>query len=1728
MVDKRDVTGETSQNDLANDSITTDKTDDKTVKSDTVSSNIIDGKTADSETARNNTITDHLITDQPIAADRADHSSFNHSILSNRSLSNSTGEVAEGIFRGGGEMGALMRSFNWSQTSLGSVETWPQSLKTAVRIMLTSRQAMFVWWGDDLINLYNDAYKAILGGKHPVVLGQPAAKVWQEIWDQVGPRAESAMLKNEGTYDEALLLIMERNGYPEETYYTFSYSPVPNDQGSTGGILCANTDDTQRIVGERQLELLRKLATQTADARTFDDACRLSAECLESNPYDLPFALIYLIDPDRQQVILAETCGMGRDHVAVVERVDLDFGANSAPNPDAAIWPFAEVIRTQTACLVSDLDTRFADLPSGAWNRSPHQAVAVPIAPSGQTGKAGILIVGLNPFRLFNDAYRGFVDLIAAQIAASIANAQAYEEERKRSEALAELDRAKTLFFSNVSHEFRTPLTLMLGPAEDALADRDHPLPFQQQERIELLHRNGLRLLKLVNTLLDFSRIESGRVQAVYEPTDLAQLTTDLCGVFQSAIERAGLWFQIDCPPLPEPIYVDREMWEKIVFNLLSNAFKFTFEGGIAVTLRWFNDRVELTVQDTGIGIPETEIPRLFERFHRIQGTRARTHEGSGIGLSLVQELVKLHGGTIAATSQVNQGTCFVLSILTGSAHLASDRIHASRTLASTAIDPSSYAEEARRWLPDSNEDEIQQGDRTILPDFLLPSAGFDATFPPALQTELDPIFPYQESQVVNHPSPSASANILLADDNADMRDYVRRLLQHRYAVQTVGNGLAALAAIQQQKPDLVLTDVMMPELDGFALLQQLRADPATREIPIILLSARAGEESRVEGLEAGADDYLIKPFSARELLARVEANLQMAQLRQETTRREIALRFETQTAKENLENVLSRIGDQFLALDRQWNYTYVNDRVLAVVGCSREELLGKNIWQLFPDTVDTLFYTEVHRAVAEQTPVHFEYFYPASDRWFENHVYPAPDGVSLLVAEITDRKRSEAERQQAERALQEAEQRLRLAMAAADLGIWDFDPSTGKLAWDDCCKAMFGLPPDTEINYDSFLAGLHPDDRDSVDQTVQWTLNSESGGNLNIEYRTVGFADGIERWVVARGQAFFNQAGAAIRFVGTVLNITERKQAEAKIRQQSHRLQRLSEASLTINSTLSLSEIVHLITEQSRNIIGAHQSVTSMAIHQNWNQAIHTISLSEKYAQWQNYVAKPDGSGIYAIVCQMQRPMRLTQAELEAHPAWRGFGKEAAYHPPMRGWLAAPLTSRNGDNIGLIQLSDKDEGDFTAEDEAILVQLAQMAAAAIDKAYLYEESQRTNRIKDEFLAVLSHELRTPLNPILGWSKLLRSGKLDQTRTTHALETIERNAKLQTQLIEDLLDVSRILQGKLNLNMIPVPMVSTIEAALETVQLAAEAKSIELRFTILEPDSEQSESNLEPENLEPENQTTGDVFQFQVLGDSARLQQVVWNLLSNAVKFTPEGGKIDIQLSQSNSQVQLIVKDTGRGIAPQFLPYVFEYFRQADGTTTRTFGGLGLGLAIVRHLVELHGGTVQAESLGENQGATFTVRLPLKKTANVEDEPTQMANGHFLPLNLLLTDVQILLVDDDVDSRSLIAFTLEQAGAKVCAVASAAEALLALGQSKFDVLLSDIGMPEMDGYTLMQQIRAVSTAQNGQIPAIALTAYAGEINQKQALAAGFQMHLSKPVDIGKLVESIDRLIQDRG
>ena len=831
-------------------------------------------------------------------------------------------------------MRQLVASFNWSKTPLGPVQDWPQSLKTVVDILLTSRYAMWMGWGPDLTFLYNDTYGQVtLGKKHPWALGRPASEVWKEIWGEIGPRIQKVLDTNEATWDEGLLLFLERNGYPEETYHTFSYSPLRDDVAKISGMFCVVTEETDRVIGERRLRFLRLLASELSAAINEHDILKAIERSLSKNQKDLPFALVYLQD---QAGICRLACasGFGPDDPAAPRSIAID-------DPDA-VWPAGEVLSKREAVIVDRLRDVFPSLPAGAWSEPPGRAKVVPLVRQKQESPLGFLVVGLNPFRPLDADYEGFVDLIAGQIAGGIFSARAFEQERRRAEALAEIDRAKTTFFTNISHEFRTPLTLMLGPLEEmtsAPSDADG-LGVRSREQLSLVHRNARRLLRLVNALLEFSRIEAGRSNASYQMTDLGAYTTELASAFDSATERVGIDLNVRSELHRGPVAIDRDMWEKIILNLLSNAFKFTLEGSISVALEEdpARDGVRLQVADTGIGIRKEDLEHLFERFHRIQNAGGRSFEGTGIGLALVRELVSLLGGTIEVDSEFGRGTVFTVFIPRNAAveEVIGAEPSSSARLSAAATD---YVAEALGWL---SSDETEVGSA---PDVsLAPPADSDTPRP----------------------------RLLLADDNADMRGYIERLLAPHYEVQAVNNGKLALEAALANPPDLVVTDVMMPELDGFELLAALRSKPSTESIPVIMVSARAGEESHVEGLHAGADDYLVKPFSSRELLARVRTQLLL---------RQRSSQFET---------LVNQAPIGIIVVDGDFRIVQVNPvarpilgDIPNVIGSDYAELMYKMWNRPYADEIVAIFRHTLATGEAYSTPKRAEY---RSDRSQEEY----------------------------------------------------------------------------------------------------------------------------------------------------------------------------------------------------------------------------------------------------------------------------------------------------------------------------------------------------------------------------------------------------------------------------------------------------------------------------------------------------------------------------------------------------------------------------------------------------------------------------------------------------------------------------------------------------------------------------------------------------------------------
>jgi PAS domain S-box-containing protein len=815
---------------------------------------------------------------------------------------------------------------------------------------------------------------------------------------------------------------------------------------------------------------------------------------------------------------------------------------------------------------------------------------------------------------------------------------------------------------------------------------------------------------------------------------------------------------------------------------------------------------------------------------------------------------------------------------------------------------------------------------------------------------------------------------------------------------------------------------------------------------------------------------------------------------------------------------------------------TEANDEFLRIVGYTQVDIQTSRLqWtDITPPEYQYLDELAIAEATAKGTCTPYEKEYIRKD----GSIVPVVVGYSLLgesrqksvvfILDISDLK-------QAKKALSQSQEQFQAFMDNIPAAAWITNADGRVLYVSPTYLSIFDVATNKAINkniFDLYPAQIAQPFLDTIRMVAQTNQVVET---IECAPRTDGTLGEflVYKFPIANASGQCLVGGVAVDITERERALRERQLAELALQERTERLKLLSETTSDLLSTERPLDLMNsLFSKLSAQmdlhfyfhyLIETHENQQKLRLVA-WNGITDEVFQAIEYLEF--------NQGMCGLIAQERRQIVLNDVLNCTHP-----NAHILQVLEITAYAGQPLIAQ-GKLLGVLSFASRTRTHFTSGEITLLQATSEQVAVALERAELMaslkqqkEQLVQANRIKDEFLAVLSHELRTPLNPILGWSKLLQTKKYDEATTTRALETIERNAKLQTQLIEDLLDVSRILQGKLSLNIAPMNLETVIASAIETVRLAAQAKSINLQFTILDFRLENSHINLEsvdfnnqPDNLKSQIQVALSApprcdAKLLVIGDSGRLQQVIWNLLSNAIKFTPQGGEVEISLQAVGSQAQLRVSDTGKGISPDFLPFVFDYFRQADGATTRKFGGLGLGLAIVRHIVELHGGTVKAESLGEEQGATFTVMLPLIEihpdSYQIDRQPDNLPD---------LNGVKVLLVDDEHDTRELIAFILKQSGAIVTQAASAREALQVLPQFQPNLLLSDIGMPEVDGYMLMRQIRAMSPEQGGTIPAIALTAYASEADYQQAIAAGFGQHITKPVEPAKLLRAIANLI----
>lgn len=1365
-------------------------------------------------------------------------------------------------------MGKLIRSKDWTQTPLGAPNQWPQSLKTCVRIILTSRQPMFVWWGNELINIYNDAYMSIVGGKHPECLGQPASEVWKEIWDEVGTRAAIVMEQNIGTYDEALLLMMERNGYTEETYYTFSYSPVPGDDGTTQGIICANTDDTQRIIGERQLRTLKELARNILNINSNAEIYKRALDALQGNPQDFPFIVLYEASDDGKQLRLVQHLPQELPATIAPEHINLDTQAQQMPE-------IAQALRTGKIQKVTGIQQRFGVMPTSIWPDAPYQALLIPILQANHEFPFAIMCVGVNPYRLLDEGYVSFLSLTADQISNALTNAYSFKQERKRAEALAEIDKAKTLFFSNISHEFRTPLTLMLGPLEELLkSGAQNP---SDQENIAVTHRNAIRLLRLVNALLDFSRIEAGRMKARFEPVCLAELTTNLVSAFRSAIEKGGLSLEIHAD-IPSSVYVDREMWEKIVMNLMSNAFKYTLSGGITVRMYERDDKAVIAFSDTGIGIPEDEIPRLFERFHRVKNAVGRSFEGTGIGLSLVRELVALHHGHIEASSQHGKGTTFTVTLPLGHAHLPDDQI----VLSSVDADD-------------------------ILPTGLL-----------------------EETHLLLRPTPPASfgqsslkPRILLVDDNIDMQQYVSKLLARDYEVAVASNGQMALDAIAMAQPDLVISDIMMPVMDGIELLKNIKNDVATRRIPVLLLSARAGEESKIEGYDLGADDYLVKPFSAKELLARVQSQIRLARTRSHIDGQLHNLFYRAPVAISILR------GPDFVI-------EMANAKMLGIWNKSHD-VIGKKLFEEMPTARQQGFDQLLEQVYHTGEP------FAASEIPFEQRVNGKPhrifikfayeplreedgtiSGIMVMADDITNLV-------QARKNVEVVETRNKLAIEAADMGHFEWDMVSDEFIYSERFAELFGFQDQNVISRKDFSSRIHPDD---APVRAEAHRRAHQNGMLSYEARVV-YPDESVHWLRFNGKIIFGDDHQPLKMYGTSLDVTQQRiqsqVLEEKVTQRTKALiQRNHELKLSEERYQRMTEEV-----QDYAIIALDRDGTVL----NWNKGAQNIKgYHESEIVGRNFrlfYRKED--------LENKLPDRLLQqAEQTGRSMDEGYRvrKDGSYF-----WASIAITALHDKDNNVIGFS-KVTRDLTER------------KLAEDRMKKYNaELEFQNKELEQFAYVASHDLQEPLRKIQMFTGLLERSLDDEQAKGKYFSKISQTAERMSELIRAVLNYSRLSRNDQQFEQ--VDLQSVLESVLVDFELLIEEKHAQITYDALPV----------------------------LTAIPLQINQLFSNLIGNSIKFSDKAPKIEVKARRcqwneipdanfaTGEYLELVISDNGIGFDQKYLGKIFTIFQRLNDRVN--YSGTGIGLALCKKIVENHSGYITARS-APGDGASFFIYLPYR------------------------------------------------------------------------------------------------------------------------------------------------------
>ena len=1504
---------------------------------------------------------------------------------------------------GGGEMGKLIRYKDWSKTPLGSPTTWPQSLRTSVSLCIASNFPIAIAWGPQHVQIYNDGYWPITGDMHPTSMGQDFKECWISAWPVIGQAFEEAS-KGATRFLETQRIFLDRYGYSEETFFTFSFSPILDESGGVGGLFHPVIEQTQQTLAERRLNILPAVANHTVNARTAKEASALIMDCLKDFELDIPFVLLYSIDADGKEANLDGSVGVERDSPLAPAKINLEEHSLKS-------WPLIEAIQNGKSVQVEKLAEIFGSFDCGPYPEPPEQALVFPVILPGAAHNNYFLVTGVSSRRRLDEKYLLFYELLTASVTNVLTKARAYEEERKKAEALAEIDKAKMVFFSNISHEFRTPLTLMLSPLEELLNQKNNNFSEGEKENIETTHRNALRLLKLVNTLLDFSRIESGRQQGVFSLMDIAALTKNLASNFRSVIEKAGLKLIVKAESIIRPVYVDKHMWEKIVFNLLSNAFKYTLEGSIIVKLTSEKDFIVLKIKDTGVGIPENELPKMFERFHRVQNVTGRTYEGTGIGLSLIKELVKMHHGTIGVESKLNEGSVFTVKIPFGKEHLNEHQI--SETVNDTdEIYANIYIDEAETLL---NTEKLTN-----------------------------------ESSTAKHSNLHLST-ILVVDDNADMREHISSILSNNFNVITANNGMDALHKLKETIPALVLSDIMMPVMDGIGLLKEIKSNKSTANIPVILLTARAGEQSRIEGWETGADDYLVKPFSSKELISRIASQIKTQQIRA--------------ASETMLKNIFMQAPVAISVLEvSEYKYVLVNPEAQKLFRRTAEQVLGKTVKELFPEAesqglvqiFDQVLSTGVTFAVNEM-PLMLEDLNVGVLRLrylnFSVEAIKNGDGKvqSLLIVCLDTTEQVETRKK-----VEESESRFRLMANAIPEVIWVADVQGQPEFFNKRWEEFSGVPFEVHTAAEVVAAFLHPDDAPAV--LAAFSEAIKTGRLMEVEQRNRS-ASGEYRWFLNRAAPYRNpQTGEIEKWFGIGTDIDERKKTEQALAESESRFRSMADASPLLIWTIDANGLSAYYNKTFLDFIGVSKDEDIA----DWRKIIHPEDVQSTFdtvntaiAERRSYslecrLLRADGHWRWVlaqgnprmgtnneflgfvgssvdITERQQAEEKLKESEKQfstlanniQNLAWiadgegwifwynqrwydytgttfdemKGWGWKKVHHPDhvervadftKQAWqknepfeITFPLRSKDGkyrwfltrvfpvtDAKGKILRwigtnTDIEEQKAFSEQlkEQVNERTVQLNTANQNLEEKNTELQKMNKELEAFTYISSHDLQEPLRKIQTFA-----GRIIDTEKEHLSDTAKdyfrrmQNAATRMQtLIQDLLEFSRL---------------STSERKFAKTDLSKIVDEVKEEFKeVMEEKNaaiiagEMCEANIIP-------------FQFR---------QLMHNLIGNALKFSKKDAPPNIiikgeLLGGSNSPFasrgacHISVSDNGIGFEKQFSERIFGVFQRLHGKDEYT--GTGIGLAIVKKIVDNHNGIITAESeLGK--GATFNIYLPV-------------------------------------------------------------------------------------------------------------------------------------------------------